>query len=109
MGAFAGVGNIEPGIIVDVLSVLIGIGELTLASSTWLMFVRIVTLVYALLTVDSYHLQLLNKGNDEDEANQIIGGFGQDIFPSVGCGSRSSKLLWFGRQSSTLRPTSSPL
>jgi NNP family nitrate/nitrite transporter-like MFS transporter len=51
LGAFAGVGNIGPGMVVYVLPVLIGIGGLTLAYSAWLVFLLVVTAVYHWLSL----------------------------------------------------------
>lgn len=84
LGAFAGVGNIGPGLVVYVLPVLIGIWGLTLAYSAWLAFILLVTVVYAVYAVDPYYFQLLNKGTDEDEARERADDLGQDIFPSGG-------------------------
>ena len=84
LGAFAGVGNIGPGMVVYVLPVLIGIWGLTTAYSTWLAFLIVVTAVYAVYAVDPYFFQLREKGRDDDEARRIADELGQDIFPSGG-------------------------
>ncbi len=84
LGAFAGVGNIGPGMVVYVLPVLIGIWGLTMAYSTWLVFLIVVTVVYALFAVDPYFFQLRKKGKDDAEARQTATELGQDIFPSGG-------------------------
>ena len=84
LGAFAGVGNIGPGMVVYALPVLIGIWGLTWAYSAWLAFLIVVTVVYALFAVDPYYFQLLESGEDEDDAKHIADELGQDIFPSGG-------------------------
>ena len=84
LGAFAGVGNIGPGMVVYVLPVLIAIWGLTMAYSVWLVFVLVVTAVYAVYAVDPYYFQLRKKGKDVDGARQIADELGQDIFPSGG-------------------------
>lgn len=84
LGAFAGIGNIGPGMVVYVLPVLIGIWGLTMAYSTWLVFLIVVTAVYAVFAADPYYFQLLKKGKSDDEAQQIADELGQDIFPSGG-------------------------
>ncbi len=84
LGAFAGVGNIGPGMVVYVLPVLIGIGGLAMAYSTWLVFLIVVTAVYAVFAVDPYFFQLRKNGKGDDEAKQIADELGQDIFPSGG-------------------------
>lgn len=82
MGAFAGAGNISPGLVVFLLPVLIGLWGMTGAYSAWFVFVLIISIVYALYAVDPYFFQLLKKGKDEDEAREIADELGQDIFPS---------------------------
>ena len=84
LGAFAGVGNIGPGMVVYVLPVLIGIWGLAMAYSTWLVFLLVVTAVYAVFAVDPYFFQLREQGKDDDEARRIADELGQDIFPSGG-------------------------
>ena len=84
LGAFAGVGNIGPGMVVYALPVLIGLWGLTAAYSTWLVFLVAVTAVYAVFAVDPYFFQLRKKGKDVDEAREIADELGQDIFPSGG-------------------------
>lgn len=86
LGAFAGAGNIGPGMVVYVFPVLIGLLGLTMAYSIWLVFLIVVTAVYAVFAVDPYYFQLRKKGTDEDEAKQIADKLGQDIFPSGGSG-----------------------
>ncbi|WP_248910326.1 MFS transporter [Halocatena marina] len=82
MGAFAGAGNIGPGMVVYVLPVLIGFWGLTMAYSLWFAFVVVVTAVYAVYAVDPYYFQLIRQGKDESEAAQTADELGQDIFPS---------------------------
>lgn len=84
LGAFAGIGNIGPGMVVYVLPVLIGIWGLTMGYSTWLVFLVIVTGVYAVFAVDPYYFQLRKMGVEDDEAKQVADDLGQDIFPSGG-------------------------
>ena len=82
LGAFAGVGNIGPGMVVYVLPVLIAVWGLTAAYSTWLVFLIAVTAVYAVFAVDPYFFQLRKQGKSDDEAVHIADELGQDIFPS---------------------------
>jgi NNP family nitrate/nitrite transporter-like MFS transporter len=84
LGAFAGVGNIGPGMMVYVLPVLIGLWGLTSAYSTWLVFLVVVTVVYALFALDPYYFQLRTNGTADAEAKQIADELGQDVFPSGG-------------------------
>lgn len=84
MGAFAGAGNIGPGVVVYALPVLIGIWGLTGAYAAWLVFVLVVTAIYAIYAVDPYYFQLLQQGESPDDAERIADGLGQDLFPSGG-------------------------
>jgi len=84
LGAFAGIGNIGPGMVVYVLPVLIGVWGLTTAYSTWFVFVLVVTAIYAVYAVDPYYFQLLNQGNSPEASREIADELGQDIFPSGG-------------------------
>jgi len=82
MGAFAGAGNIGPGMVVYVLPVLIAAWGLTAAYSVWLGFVFVVTVMYAWYAVDPYYFQLRRQGKDADDARETADELGQDIFPS---------------------------
>ncbi|MFB6309526.1 MAG: nitrate/nitrite transporter [Haloarculaceae archaeon] len=82
MGAFAGAGNVGPGVVVYVLPVLIGLWGLTAAYSAWFAFVAAVTVAYAAYAVDPYYFQLLRQGRDEDEAERAADELGQDVFPA---------------------------
>ncbi|MFB6280975.1 MAG: nitrate/nitrite transporter [Haloferacaceae archaeon] len=82
MGAFAGAGNVGPGVVVYVLPVLIGVWGLAGAYSAWLAFVAAVAVAYALYAVDPYYFQLLQDGRDADEARRIADELGQEVFPS---------------------------
>ena len=84
LGAFAGIGNIGPGMVVYVLPVLIGIWGLAMGYATWFVFLVIVTGIYAVFAVDPYFFQLRQKGKDDNEAEQIADELGQEIFPSGG-------------------------
>jgi NNP family nitrate/nitrite transporter-like MFS transporter len=84
LGAFAGIGNIGPGMVTFVLPVLIGLWGLTSAYSIWLVFMLVVTVIYAISAVDPYYYQLRKKGNSPEEAKQTADDLGQDIFPSGG-------------------------
>jgi len=82
LGAFAGVGNIGPGMVVYALPLLIGVWGLTMAYATWLVFLLVVTAIYAVYAVDPYYFQLRKRGKEPDEAREIADELGQDVFPS---------------------------
>lgn len=82
MGAFAGAGNVGPGVVVFVLPVVIGLWGLTAGYSLWLAFVAVVSLAYGVYAVDPYYFQLVRQGKDPAEAERAAKELGQDIFPS---------------------------
>lgn len=84
MGAFAGAGNIGPGVMNYLAPVLIGVGGLTLAYSVWLGFMVLVAGLYFLFGANPYYFQLLKSGIDEEEAKGIAEEMGQEVFPSGG-------------------------
>lgn len=84
LGAFAGIGNIGPGMITFALPVLIGLVGLTGSYAIWLVFMLVATVIYALYAVDPYYFQLRKQGTDPEESRRIADDLGQDIFPSGG-------------------------
>lgn len=82
LGVFAGGGNIGPGVINYLLPVLIGIWGLTMAYSGWLLFLGVVTVLYALYATDSYYFQLRSDNVEPDAAEDISKDLGQEVFPS---------------------------
>ncbi|EMA51548.1 MFS transporter [Halococcus thailandensis] len=84
LGAFAGIGNIGPGMITLGLPVLIGLVGLTGSYTIWLVFMLVATVIYALYAVDPYYFQLRKQGTDSEESRRIADDLGQDIFPSGG-------------------------
>ena len=84
LGAFAGIGNISPGMIVFVLPLLISAWGLTAAYSVWLAFLVLVTGGYALFAVDPYYFQLTARGRDPERARSVARDRGQEVFPAGG-------------------------
>lgn len=82
LGAFAGLGNISPGLVVYVFPVLVGTLGLTLTYSVWLAAVAVAAIAYALLAVDPYYFQLLEAGTSPEEARLLASQHGQENFPS---------------------------
>lgn len=82
MGAFAGAGNIGPGVFNYAMPVAIGIVGLTWAYAGWFTFMVVVTIFYALFAVDSYYFQLRKRGIDREKAKEISETLGQDVFPA---------------------------
>ena len=84
MGAFAGAGNVGPGVMNYVMPVLIGAWGLTWAYSSWLAFIVVVTVLYGLFGVNPYYFQLIRKGIDTEQAKDLAGEIGQEVFPAGG-------------------------
>lgn len=82
LGAFAGVGNISPGMVVYVFPLLIAGWGLTEAYSVWLVFLMVVAGVYALLAVNPYYFQLRDRGVEPEPARDRATELGQEIFPT---------------------------
>lgn len=84
MGAFAGAGNIGPGVINYAIPLAIGVGGLTLAYAGWLAFVIVVAALYLVFGANPYYFQLLDRGLDADEARDVAEEMGQEVFPTGG-------------------------
>jgi NNP family nitrate/nitrite transporter-like MFS transporter len=84
MGVFGGAGNIGPGVMNYAIPVLIGIGGLTLAYSSWLAFMIVAAGLYVLYGANPYYFQLLKKGLDTEKARNLAEEMGQEVFPSGG-------------------------
>lgn len=84
MGAFAGAGNIGPGVMNYAIPVMIGLWGLTWAYSGWLALVVLITVLYAIFGVNPYYFQLVQKGVEKEEAKRIASEIGQEVFPSGG-------------------------
>lgn len=84
MGAFAGIGNISPGVVVYVFPVLIATWGLTQAYSVWLAFLVVASTIYAIYAVNPYYFQLIKDGRDTDDARAVASEAGQEVFPAGG-------------------------
>lgn len=84
LGAFAGLGNISPGLVVYVFPVLIAAWGLTQAYTAWLGFLLVVTIAYAVWAVNPYFFQFREQGVDADRARKAAEDLGQEVFPSGG-------------------------
>lgn len=82
LGVYAGAGNIGPGIFNYLIPLLIGLWGLTVAYATWLAFLLLATVAYAVFAVDSFYFQLRRDGIDEDTAIEVARRLGQDVLPS---------------------------
>ena len=82
LGAYAGAGNIGPGIVNWVLPLLIGAFGLAYAYASWLVFLVIAFAVYFIFAADAYFFQYLSQGADRAEAKKAARAEGQEVFPS---------------------------
>lgn len=82
LGAFAGIGNISPGLVVFVFPLLIAAWGLTTAYSVWLVFLVIVGGLYMLLAVNPYYFQLRERGLESEPARERATELGQELFPT---------------------------
>lgn len=84
LGAFAGIGNISPGLVVYAFPLVVGVWGLTGAYSAWLAFLVLAAVAYAAFAVNPYYFQLLDRGVGTDDARQTASRLGQEIFPVGG-------------------------
>jgi len=82
LGIYAGFGNIGPGVLNYLIPVLIGAVGLAAAYFSWLVFLIVVTIIYACFAMDSYYFQLRKQGKTEELAKRVGTDLGLDIFPS---------------------------
>ena len=82
LGAYAGIGNIAPGLFSFLLP--IALGSLGLAGSylLWSVFLILGTVLYYLLGRNAWYFQLSDQGVPAEAARQQARGHGQEIFPA---------------------------
>lgn len=82
LGTYAGLGNLAPGLLGIFLPIALHALGLTTSYLIWLGFLLIGTAIYWIFTNDAYYFQLLKKGRNHEEAQEIAGKLGQELFPS---------------------------
>src|SRR5690606_34180047 len=82
LGIYAGLGNIGPGLLNYAIPLLIGVIGLAAAYLSWLIFLVVVTIVYAYFAMDAYYFQLKKNGETDQSAKQISTELDQDVFPN---------------------------
>jgi NNP family nitrate/nitrite transporter-like MFS transporter len=83
LGAYAGIGNIAPGLfsfLIPVALVTLGLGGSYLA---WLVFLTAGTIVYFRIGRNSPYFQLRHAGVPAAEAERVAGERGQELFPAA--------------------------
>jgi len=84
LGAFAGFGNLAPGIFSFFLPVFLTAIGLSMAYSLWLIFLIVGTILYFLLGRDAWYFQLIAAGSSKEEAKKLARERGQELFPVGG-------------------------
>lgn len=84
LGAYAGLGNLAPGIFSLVLPIialpLLGLSGCYLA---WLIFLILGTIIYCVVGQNAWYFQLIKKGLSKEEAKEIASKkYGQELFPN---------------------------
>jgi MFS transporter, NNP family, nitrate/nitrite transporter len=82
LGIYGGIGNLAPGIFSFLLPV--ALSQLGMFGSylAWLVFLVLGTLLYFRLGRNAPYFQLLAQGKTPDQARQLAGERGQEMFPS---------------------------
>jgi NNP family nitrate/nitrite transporter-like MFS transporter len=84
LGAFAGLGNIAPGLfsyLVPLLIAGVGIGW---TYGAWLGFLLVGIGIYTLAAPNAWFFQLRSKGVDDEDAREMAREHGQEFFPGGG-------------------------
>jgi len=86
LGAYAGFGNVAPGLFAWLIPIVIGLWAITGAYTVWLIFLIAGTVVYAIIGKNAYYFQLCRegKGMPPDEAKKVCREYGQELFPGGG-------------------------
>ncbi|OGC91654.1 MAG: hypothetical protein A2W25_13215 [candidate division Zixibacteria bacterium RBG_16_53_22] len=82
LGAYGGIGNLAPGIFSFALPIALTSWGLAGSYLAWLLFLIIGTLLYVLITRNSYYFQLIKKGHGASEARRLAGERSQELFPT---------------------------
>jgi NNP family nitrate/nitrite transporter-like MFS transporter len=98
LGAYAGFGNVAPGLFAWLIPIAVGLWVITGAYTVWLIFLIVGTVVYAIIARNAYFFQLWRegKGLSAEEAEKIARENGQELFPKGGVwqGLAAAGKLW---------------
>ncbi len=83
LGAYAGFGNIAPGLFSYLIPLLIGVIAIAGAYAVWLVFLIIGIILYGLFGKNAYYFQLV-RNQDKEHSVSVARQLGQEIFPSGG-------------------------
>lgn len=82
LGAYAGIGNLAPGLFSFLIPIVLGSWGLAGAYLGWLIFLVIGVALYHLTGLNAYYFQLRARGSSEEEARQRARSQGQELFPN---------------------------
>jgi len=81
LGAYAGLGNLAPGLFSFLLPVVLGIWGLAGAYLAWLLFLLAGTLTYQAIGRNAWYFQLKQQGLADEAAHSRAGEMGQQLYP----------------------------
>lgn len=84
LGAYAGIGNIAPGLFSYLIPLLIGAIAITGTYWIWLLFLISGIIVYYIFTPNAYYFQLRDQGLTPEKAKIKAKSHGQELFPQGG-------------------------
>lgn len=82
LGAYAGLGNLAPGLFSFLLPMVLVAWGLSGAYLAWLIFLVIGVILYHITGLNAYYFQFRSQGAAPGEARQKAQKFGQEIFPN---------------------------
>lgn len=82
LGIYGGLGNTAPGIFTMLLPFALSNLGLPKAYLLWFIFLILGTILYALISWDSFYFQLKSKSLSDEESKKIALSLGEEIFPS---------------------------
>lgn len=82
LGAYAGVGNLAPGVFSFLLPIALGSWGLAGSYLAWLTFLMVGTAVYFWIGSNAWYFQLLAQGVPKEKAKAIARDQGQEMFPA---------------------------
>jgi len=84
LGAYAGLGNLAPGLFSFLLPMVLVAWGLSGAYLAWLIFLVVGVVLYHIAGLNAYYFQFRSQGASPGEARQKAQKLGQEIFPNGG-------------------------
>jgi len=82
LGAYAGIGNLAPGLFSFLLPIALSSWGLSGAYLAWLLFLTLGVVLYHFTGLNAYYFQLRNQNQTAEEAKEKARSLGQELFPS---------------------------